>query len=48
MLAAVKEGDAKELSELMRQDPGFDVNMGWMSMGAPYCTKLAAENGVPP
>jgi len=27
MLAAVKEGDAKELAELMRQDLGFDVNM---------------------
>jgi len=27
MLAAVKEGDAGELAELMRQDPGFDVNM---------------------
>jgi len=27
MLAAVKKGDAKELAELMRQDPGFDVNM---------------------
>ena len=34
MLAAVKEGDAKKLAELIRQDPGFDVNMdqdgnGW-------------------
>ena len=28
MLAAVRNGDAKELAELMRQDPGFDVNMG--------------------
>jgi len=28
MLAAVKKGDAKKLAELMRQDPGFDVNMG--------------------
>ena len=27
MLAAVRNGDAKELAELMRQDPGFDVNM---------------------
>jgi len=26
MLAAVKSGDEKELAELMRQDPGFDVN----------------------
>jgi len=28
MLAAVESGNAKELAELMRQDPGFDVNMG--------------------
>jgi len=27
MLAAVREGDAKELAELIRQNPGFDVNM---------------------
>ena len=27
MLASVKKGDAKELAELMRQNPGFDVNM---------------------
>jgi len=27
MLAAVQKGDAKKLAELMRQDPGFDVNM---------------------
>ena len=26
-MAAVKKGDAKELAELMRQNPGFDVNM---------------------
>jgi len=34
MLAAVQKGDAKAMAELMRQDPGFDVNMavdgnGW-------------------
>jgi len=28
MFAAVRGGNAKELAELMRQDPGFDVNMG--------------------
>jgi len=27
MLAAVMNGDAKELAELIRQDPGFDVNI---------------------
>ena len=26
MLAAVREGDVKKLAELMRQDPGFNVN----------------------
>ena len=26
MLAAVENGDAKKVAELMRQDPGFDVN----------------------
>ena len=32
MLAAVESGDAKELAELIRQDPGFDVNiMCWMA-----------------
>ena len=34
MLAVIKEGDVKELAEVMRQDPGFKVNMdqngdGW-------------------
>jgi len=27
MLAAVESGDAKKVAELMRQDPGFNVNM---------------------
>jgi len=27
MLAAVERGDVKKLAELMRQDPGFEVNM---------------------
>jgi len=27
MRAAVRNGDAKELAELLRQDPGFDVNV---------------------
>jgi len=27
MYAAVKSGDAKKLAELIRQDPGFDVNI---------------------
>ena len=33
MLAAVQSGDAKKLAELMRQDPGFDVNMGVNGLG---------------
>ena len=27
MLAAVKSGDAKKVAELIKQDPGFKVNM---------------------
>ena len=27
MLAAIKNGDLKEVAELIGQDPGFDVNM---------------------
>ena len=34
MLAAVKEGDAKKVAELIRQDPGFDVNMAVDGDGA--------------
>ena len=33
MLAAVESGDAKELAELMRQDPGFKVNMDHTGQG---------------
>ena len=29
MLTAVRKGDAKELAELMRLDPGFNVNMDY-------------------
>ena len=42
------KGDAKELAELMRQDPGFNVNMDWMEMGGPYCTTLAVEDSRSP
>jgi len=37
MLAAVQSGDAEELAELMKQDPGFDVNMDQNGEG---CTLL--------
>jgi len=33
MLAAVEKGDAKKLAELMRQDPGFNVNMWQNGVG---------------
>ena len=41
MLAAVGNGDVKDLAELMRQDPGFDVNavMG-LEYGNYWCTLL--------
>jgi len=51
MLAAVENRDAKKLAELMKQDPGFNVNMvPWfrMNMGAPYCTSPAREWTVDP
>jgi len=40
MWAAVREGGAKKLTELMRQDPGFDVNKrqdysGWTLLHYP-------------
>ena len=34
MLAAVENGDVRELAELMRQDPGFEVNMAVHEDGA--------------
>ena len=34
MLAAVEEGDARKLAELMRPDPGFDVNMSLDGIGS--------------
>ena len=37
MFAAVEKGDAKELAELIRQDPGFKVNM---AVDAPGSTLL--------
>jgi len=29
MFAAVKKGDAKKVAELIKQDPGFNVNMDY-------------------
>jgi len=48
MEAAVQEGNAKKLAELMRQDPGLNVNMDQNGKGAPYCTLLAGEALRPP
>jgi len=43
MEAAVKKGDVKELAELMRQDPGFKVNMDhgfyFACFGRPSCVR---------
>ena len=51
MLAAVKEGDAKELAELMRQDPGFKVNMDLNEYGYTLlhyaCSEDSSSNGIP-
>ena len=34
MLDAAKSGDVKDLAELMRQDPGFKVNMAVDGLGS--------------
>ena len=47
MLAAVEWGDTKKLAELIRQDPGFDVNMDHEN-GPPYCTLPALKTIDPP
>ena len=43
MLAAVEWGDTKKLAELIRQDPGFDVNMDHEN-GATLLHFACAEN----
>ena len=49
MRAAVESGDAKKLAELIREDPGFNVNMDQNGFGrAPYCTSLAGMTVDPP
>jgi len=48
MLDAVESGDVEELAELIRQDPGFKVNMDHGDMGEPYCTTLARMTVDPP
>jgi len=50
MKATVENGDAKELAELMRQDPGFKVNMdlghGWTSLH--YACRADSRSAVIP
>ena len=51
MLAAVLKGDAKELAELMRQDPGFNVNMtleGSMRTLLQYACQVDGRSAVIP
>ena len=48
MLAAVKSGDAKELAELIRQDPGYDVNMGQNATGWTLLHYACYEDAVIP
>jgi len=44
MLAAVQSGDAKKLAELIRQDPGFDVNMNHNGNGRHTLLHFACES----
>jgi len=51
MLAAVQKGDSKELAELMRQDPGFKVNIdqeasGWTLLH--YACRESSRSAVIP
>jgi len=50
MLAAVMSGDAKNLAELMRQDPGFNVNMnlGWGASLLHYACSEDSRSAVIP
>ena len=44
MLAAVESGDAKKLAELIRQDPGFEVNMAVGGAGQTLLHYACDEN----
>jgi len=46
MLAAVENGDAKKLAELIRQDPGFNVNMGQNEYGESLLHLACRRNPV--
>ena len=45
MLAAVEEGNAKRLAELLREDPGFNVNMGQDEDGTTLLHRPCFEGG---
>jgi len=50
MLAAVEKGDAQKLAELMRKDPGFDVNMdhgGGFTLLHEACTYVTRSAVIP-
>jgi len=48
MLAAVKKGDAKTLAELMRQDPGFNVNTDQDGVGGTLLHYACSKNDRSP
>ena len=48
MLAAVQSGDAKKLAELMRQDPGFNVNVNQDGFGWTLLHYACYEDAVIP
>jgi len=47
MLAAVESGDAKKLAELIRQDPGFNVNMDLEGNGYSACLRDIRSAVIP-
>jgi len=48
MLAAVRDADAKELAELMRRGPGFDVNMDQSGYGWTYLHYACLDSNSSP
>jgi len=48
MRAAVKSGDAKKVAELIRQDPGFNVNMAVDGYGYTLLHEACLESSSSP
>ena len=48
MVEAVIDGDARKLAELIRQDPGFDVNMGVDGRGSTLLHYACSEDSRSP